>query len=114
MYHLVVTYQAPANEEEFERYYADVHTPLVRAIPDLLGFSTFRGESLEPGAEPAWYLQAHLVFADKATAGAAFGSDAGRAAASDVSTFATGGVTVVAGEEERIAVRPPLTLPASP
>ena len=39
-----------------------------------------------------------LVFDDEAAFGAGMGSEEGKAAGGDVATFATGGVTMLAGE----------------
>ena len=39
-----------------------------------------------------------LVFEDESAFGAGMGSEEGRAAAGDVANFATGGVTMLAGE----------------
>ena len=77
----VVLYGPPEDPDAFERYYADTHTALAKAIPGLRRFEAARGFGTPDGrATP--YL----------------GSAEGQAAVADIANFATGGVTIFFAE----------------
>jgi uncharacterized protein (TIGR02118 family) len=87
MVKLVALYKKPANVEEFEKHYREVHTPLVKKMPGLrrLEISHFTGS---PGGESRYYMMAEMYFDDKETMRNALGSMEGKAAAKDVMSFA--------------------------
>ena len=96
-YQLTVIYHHPDDPAAFDEHYASTHAPLVAKIPGLRSFSA-QQPGQGPEGDPAEYLVAMLVFDDEAAFGASMGSDEGKATGRDVANFATGGVTMLAGE----------------
>jgi len=94
----VVLYGAPDDPDAFERYYAETHTPLAKAIPGLKRFEAARGFATADGSAPPYQRIAELTFDDMDALQAGFGSDEGQAAANDLPNFATGGVTIFFAE----------------
>ena len=97
-YQLIVLYHQPEDPAAFDRHYEATHAPLATAIPGLRHFSVCRPAPGPDGSPPKEHLVAVLQFDDHAAFGAGMGSEAGRAAASDIGSFATGGVTMLSGE----------------
>lgn len=98
MYRITVTYGTPSDPVAFAQHYAEVHVPLVNALPNLKGFTTVEGEGLD-GAAGDWFFQACLYFDTKEEALTALSSEAGQATEADVANLASGGVTIVGGYE---------------
>ncbi|MGI9157893.1 MAG: EthD family reductase [Marmoricola sp.] len=97
-FQLTVVYHQPDDPEAFDAHYETTHVPLASAIPGLRSFSASRPGPGPDGNPPAEYLVAALTFDDQAAFGEGMGSEAGQAAANDVGSFATGGVTMLTGE----------------
>jgi uncharacterized protein (TIGR02118 family) len=93
VHRLIVQYGQPTDAAEFDRHYRDVHVGLALAIPGVTRMTIGHARSLDPES-PAPYLVAELEFDSAEAMGAGMGSDAGRAAAADVGTFATGGASM--------------------
>jgi len=92
MVRFLVLYRTPADPEEFERHYRDVHIPLARQLPGLRRYSISRGPlSGVRGGEP-YHLIAELDWDDMDALRAAFASPIGQATGADVPNLATGGV----------------------
>ncbi len=87
MVKLVALYKKPADVEAFEKHYNEVHAPLARKMPGLqkMEVSHMFGS---PGGEPKFYMTAEMYFESKELMFAALGSEAGKAAAKDVMSFA--------------------------
>lgn len=87
MVKFVALYKKPADVDEFETHYREIHAPLARKIPGLkkLEVSHMTGS---PVGEPKFYMMAELYFEDKDAMFAGMGSDEGKAAAKDVMSFA--------------------------
>jgi uncharacterized protein (TIGR02118 family) len=98
MVKLVVTYGSPTDPAAFDQHYAGTHTPLVQRIPDLRRFEAGKVLGTPDGTPAPFYFLAELYFDDVDQLQAAMGSDQGQAAAADVSTFATGGATLMIAE----------------
>jgi uncharacterized protein (TIGR02118 family) len=96
-YQLTVIYHHPEDPAAFDAHYESTHAPLASQIPGLRSY-TSQKPGQGPEGDPAEYLVAMLVFDDQAAFGAGMGSEQGRAAGGDVANFATGGVTMLAGE----------------
>ena len=102
--HLVVLYNAPKDPVAFEKYYAASHLPLLASHAKEIAFTNGVLVKFEPGADgkaPAYYRKAELTFASmdalkKGTATPGF-----QAVAADIPKFATGGFTVLVGEETK-------------
>jgi uncharacterized protein (TIGR02118 family) len=94
VHRLLISYGEPADLAAFDAHYRDVHAPLAGRMPGLVRYTYGHGQAVDP-AQPAPYLVAELDFDSVEAMGVAFASTEGRAAASDVGTFATGGATMV-------------------
>ena len=94
----VVLYGVPEDPDAFERYYADTHTALAKAIPGLQRFEAARGVGTPDGGAAPYQRIAELSFADMYALQAGLGSEEGQAAVNDIPNFATGGVTVFFAE----------------
>lgn len=98
MVKLVVLYGRPEDPDAFERYYADTHTALAKAIPGLRRFEAARGVATPDGSEIPYQRIAELTFDDVENLQAGTASDEGQAAVNDIPNFATGGVTIFIAE----------------
>ena len=87
MVKLIALYKTPDNIEEFDKHYADTHTPLVRKWPGLrkLEVANIYGA---PIGEPKHYLMAEMYFDNQDAMQKALASPEGKAAARDVMEFA--------------------------
>jgi uncharacterized protein (TIGR02118 family) len=94
----VVLYGPPEDTDAFERYYAETHTALAKAIPGLRRFEAARGIATPDGSAIPYQRIAELTFEDMEALQAGLGSDEGRAATDDIPNFATGGVTIFFAE----------------
>jgi uncharacterized protein (TIGR02118 family) len=91
MMRFLVLYDAPADTDEFDRHYHEVHIPLARKLPNLLRYTVSKGLTTVQGE--GCYLAAELDWADLPAMQEAFQSPAGQAAAADVQVM-TGGTGV--------------------
>ena len=95
----VVLYGLPENPDDFERYYAETHAPLAKAIPGLQRFEAARGVATPDGSALPYQRIAELTFEDMDALQAGLGSsEEGQAAVNDIPNFATGGVTIFIAE----------------
>ena len=97
-YQLTVLYHQPDDTAAFDAHYESVHAPLARRCRACARYTAFQpgpGPDGRPGPE---YLVATLVFDDEAAFGAGMGGAEGQAAGGDIGNFASGGVTMLAGE----------------
>ena len=97
-YQLTVLYHQPEDTAAFDAHYETTHAPLATKIPGLRSYTVTHPDPAPDGSAAAEYLVATLVFDDQAAFAAGLGSPEGRAAAGDIGNFATGGVTMLAGE----------------
>jgi uncharacterized protein (TIGR02118 family) len=93
---LIVVYRIPRDPAEFDRYYAQVHTPLVKKIPGLRRLEVTRLTGAPSGASDL-YLIAELYFDNAAAREAALTSNEGKATEADLPKFAEGIVSVYFG-----------------
>ena len=98
MFQLTVLYGQPQDPAAFDQYYQEKHAPLARTIPGVKGYTAIKPASLDPRAQSPYYLIADLYFESAQAMQAGFQSAEGQAASADVQNFATGGVTLLAGE----------------
>ena len=99
MFRLLVCYETPADPQEFDRHYREVHIPLAMALPGLRRYTVSREAIFVRGANP-YYLVAELDWDDRPALDAAFASPQGRATAADVTAMAPTGVRSVTFELE--------------
>ena len=88
---LVVLYTQPADTAAFDRHYLDVHMPLARQLPGLQRAETGVFTAALDAGEHTYYRVAELYFADQEAMGAAFGSEEGKATATDYQQIAPPG-----------------------
>jgi uncharacterized protein (TIGR02118 family) len=93
---LIVVYRIPRDPAEFDRYYAQVHTPLVKKIPGLRRLEVTRLTGAPSGASDL-YLIAELYFDNAAAREAALTSNEGKDTEADLPKFAEGIVSVYFG-----------------
>jgi uncharacterized protein (TIGR02118 family) len=94
----VVLYGTPEDPDAFERYYAQTHTPLAKAMPGLQRFEAAQAVATPDGSAVPYQRIAELTFEDMDALQAGLGSDEGQAAVDDIPNFATGGVTIFFAE----------------
>jgi uncharacterized protein (TIGR02118 family) len=100
MHKLIALYRTPPDPAAFDKYYADVHLPLVKKIPGLIRTVLNRGFAPPWGGESAFYLIVEMHFADEAAFGKAMNSPENRAAGKDARQFAGELVTLVTVKED--------------
>jgi uncharacterized protein (TIGR02118 family) len=94
---VIVIYGPPADPAAFDRHYEDVHVPLAKAMPNLIGFEITRGPVAAQNG-PGAHLIARLRYPSVADLEAALSSPEGVAAVDDLGNFADGGVTLYTAE----------------
>jgi uncharacterized protein (TIGR02118 family) len=75
----VVLYGPPEDPDAFERYYAETHTALAKAMPGLQRFEAARGIATPDGSAVPYQCIAELTFEDMDSLQAGLGSDEGQA-----------------------------------
>lgn len=98
MIQLTALYGHPQDMVAFDRHYQEVHAPIAKRLPGLKGYTVCKPASLDPKETSPHYLIADLYFESMQDLLSALQSPEGQAAAQDIPTFATGGVTLIAGE----------------
>lgn len=104
MVKVTVLYGHPQDADAFEKYYAERHTPIAVKIPAMEQFELTKFYPNPDGSPPAHYRTADLYFKDMETLTACLNSEEGKAAASDLANFATGGVTFLVGGVEYVTL----------
>src|SRR5205814_6772019 len=97
----------PAGPAEFDRYYRDVHTPLVQRIPGVRNIRFGRVLRTNDSAPAPYYLVSEVYFDDAAALEAAQATPEMTAALADVPNFASGGVTIMLCEYDDFPPVPP-------
>jgi uncharacterized protein (TIGR02118 family) len=100
---IVSLHGQPSDPAEFDRYYRNVHTPLVQRIPGVRNIRFGRVLGTNDVAPPPYYLVSEVYFDDAASLEAARGTPEMAAALADVPNFASGGVTIMLCEYEDFA-----------
>jgi uncharacterized protein (TIGR02118 family) len=103
MMRIVSLHGQPHDAAEFDRYYRDVHTPLVQRIPGVRNIRYGRALTTNDSAPAPYYLVSEVYFDDAASLEAARATPEMAAALADVPNFATGGVTIMLCEYEDFA-----------
>jgi uncharacterized protein (TIGR02118 family) len=100
MFQAIVLYGKPQDPAEFDRYYREVHAELVKKVNGLKGFTYVKAGPGPRGEEPTYYMVATLYANSAEEFNAVMSTPEGKAVNRDVRNFATGGVTLLAGEAE--------------
>ena len=87
MQKVLVTYTRPDDVEAFDKYFREVHAPMVRKIPGLKKLVVNRITGNAFGGEPSLYLLVGLQFGPKEDFDAAMGSEENAAAGKDAVEF---------------------------
>ena len=87
MHKVLVTYTHPKDVEAFDKYFRDVHAPMVRRIPGLKKLVVNRITGNAMGGEPSIYLLVGLQFGSKEDFEAAMRSEENAAAGKDAVEF---------------------------
>ena len=103
MMRIVSLHGQPSDPAEFDRYYRDVHTPLVQRIPGVRNIRFGRVLGTNDASTPTYYLVSDVYFDDADSIEAARGTPQMAAALADVPNFASGGVTIMLCEYEDFA-----------
>jgi uncharacterized protein (TIGR02118 family) len=96
----------PADTNEFDRYYRDMHMPLVQGIPGVRNIRFGRVVGTADASPPPYYVASDVYFDDMDALEAALGSPEMDEAIADVPNFATGGVTILFCEYEDLSPLP--------
>lgn len=102
MARLLVLYKTPKDPAAFDRYYAETHAPLARALPGLRRYEVSRGTVQTPDGPAGVHLVAALTFDTLGDIQAALASPEGQAAAGDLGNFADGGLDLLMFDDEAI------------
>jgi uncharacterized protein (TIGR02118 family) len=95
---LIALYKQPADVEDFENKYFQVHLPLISKVPGLLNTSITRFSRTYMGE--GFYMMAEMDFADREALKNAMKSPEMAAAGENLNSFASGLVTLMLGEPE--------------
>jgi uncharacterized protein (TIGR02118 family) len=93
---VTVIYNQPKDTAAFEKYYRDVHLPLVSANQQEIGFTRAdltKFTSNLDGKKPAYYRQAELYFPSLEAARKGMGTAGFKKIGDDFANFVTGGLT---------------------
>lgn len=95
---LLTIYGKPKDPKEFMRYYREVHIPIANKMK--FQKYTITGNIVRYMGDNVPFFIASIDFESLEAIDAQLNSPAGKAAAADVPNYATGGVTLIAYEEE--------------
>lgn len=93
----------PTDAKEFDRYYRDVHTPIVQRIPGVRNIRFGRVLRTADDEPAPYYLVSDVYFDDAKALEQALASPEMAEALADVPNFATGDVTIMFCEYEDFA-----------
>ncbi len=99
---VTVIYNTPKDTAAFEKYYRDVHLPLVSANQQEIGFTRAdltRFSSNLDGKKPTYYRQAELYFPSMDAAKKGMATAGFKKVGDDLANFASGGLTGLVAAE---------------
>lgn len=106
---VTVIYNHPKDTAAFEKYYREVHLPLVSTHQQEIGFTradlTKFSSNLD-GKKPAYYRQAELYFPSLEAARRGMATEGFKKVGDDLANFATGGLTGLIAVETSDATDP--------
>ncbi|MBE3560176.1 MAG: EthD family reductase [Ktedonobacteraceae bacterium] len=92
---MIALYKEPADREQFDKHYFNVHVPLVQKLPGLLKAEVHRFS----GKNAPYYLMAILYFNNRDERKAALSSPEGQATSADLPNFTAPDDVVIAFSE---------------
>jgi uncharacterized protein (TIGR02118 family) len=101
MYKLTVLYEHPDKPEHFEEYYKDKHIPLAQQMEGVSDIELTKFEPASTGGKPAYYRMAEIYFVSREAMVETMGSPKGQEVIDDLLNFATGGVKVLLGTDNK-------------
>jgi len=101
MFRLTVLYGHPEDTAAFDRYYTEVHTPLVEKLQGLKGLTVTKFTAGPRGEQPPYYRMAAMYAETREAFDTLMSTPEGKAVGRDVRNFATGGATLIYGDEEK-------------
>jgi uncharacterized protein (TIGR02118 family) len=99
---VTVIYNQPKDTAAFEKYYREVHLPLVSANQQEIGFNRAdltRFSSTVDGKKPAYYRQAELYFPSLEAAQKGLATEGFKKVADDLANFASSGLNALVAVE---------------
>ena len=97
MVKLIALYKTPADIEQFEKHYFEIHMPLVEKIPGLLKSEAAKLLGL-PGQESKFFMMAEMYFEDMDKLNEGMASPEGKATGRDLMSFAKDYVVLMYGD----------------
>ncbi|RYY71882.1 MAG: EthD family reductase [Chitinophagaceae bacterium] len=97
MIKVTVLYHQPTDADVFEKYYQEMHHPLVLKTNGIVKWEYTKFLPQPDGTAPAYYRMAELYFNTPEAMQEAMSSAEGKSMAADLSNFASGGVTILFG-----------------
>lgn len=97
---LTVLYGHPNSPEDFEKYYAETHMPLVAVVKGLRKYETSKGMPKKDGAAPAFYRMFEAWFDNPEHMAAVTSTPEWKKVGADLSNFASGGITSLVSRVE--------------
>jgi uncharacterized protein (TIGR02118 family) len=102
MIRLLILYGQPKDPEAFLKYYNEVHIPIAKKMKGLKGWTIGKVIGTPDNQPTPYFYVADLVADSRSAMEAILESPEGRAAVNDVPNFASGGVTFVYTDFERV------------
>ena len=97
---ITVLYGEPKDPVQFEKYYAETHMPMVRAVKEIKHIELAKGLGAPEGAKPAYYRITELWFESAEQLFKVSATPEWKKVVDDVPNFATGGATVILSKIE--------------
>jgi uncharacterized protein (TIGR02118 family) len=95
---ITVLYGAPKSPDDFEKYYAEHHMPMVYKVKGIRRIELAKGLATPGAATPAYYRVTELWFSSMKKMQAVTSTPEWKVIVDDVPRFATGGATIVVCE----------------
>ena len=102
MIRLLVLYGHPKDAAAFDRYYDEIHIPLAKRMQGLKKWTIGKVAGTPDGSPAPYYYVADLYADSREQLDAILASPEGQAAVADVPNYASGGVTFLYTEVERV------------
>lgn len=100
MIKVTVLYGHPTDSAAFEDYYSNNHLPIAAKMTGHEKLELTKFLNAPDGEKPFYYRMAEFWYTNIETMQAAMNSKEGKATASDLSNFASGGATLMVGKIE--------------